>query len=344
MGNAFRRWLERDAPIVLDAAMGTELSRRGANTAPPLWSARALVEAPELVERVHRENVAAGADVLTIASFRLHARNLRDGSCSLSQRELIAKAVTLARNAASEGSSKVHGKAPRTTPQQERRARRPSDAATHPSQRISSSVLVAGSLAPLEDCYQPARVPKQESILSSEHSEMAAALAAAGVDLILVETMNSIREFVAATAAAVSTGLPVLASMVTDGQGRLLSGEPIEDAANALLSLSPPPDALGINCVPARKLGADLGRLAAASPGVSLVAYGNTGRALDESRGLFTEPIDPYEYASLARGWLASGARIVGGCCGTNSAHVRALRSVLGEREDTSPRPDQHRG
>jgi homocysteine S-methyltransferase len=302
----FRRRLGRGAPMVLDAAMGTELSRRGADTAPPLWSARALVEAPELVEAIHRENVAAGADILTIASFRLHRRNLRESSCSLSQGELVAKAVHIARRAASEISSP-------------------------PSKKIFSSVWIAGSLAPLEDCYQPARVPKQESILSSEHSEMAATLAAAGVDLILVETMNSIRELVASTAAAVSTGLPVLASMVTDGQGRLLSGESIGDAASALLSLSPPPDALGVNCVPARKLGGDLVRLAAASPGTPLFAYGNTGRALDESRGLFTEPIDPYEYASLARGWLGAGARIVGGCCGTNAAHVNALRSLLDE-------------
>ena len=144
--------------------------------------------------------------------------------------------------------------------------------------------------------------------------------------------MNSIRELVAATGAAVSTGLPVLASMVTDGEGRLLSGETIEDAADALLSLSPLPDALGINCVPARKLGADLVRLSSASSGIPLLAYGNTGRTLDESRGIFTEPIDPYEYAALARGWLAAGARIVGGCCGTNAAHVRALRSLLDER------------
>jgi homocysteine S-methyltransferase len=305
MVNAFRHRLGHGAPIVLDAAMGTELSRRGANTAPTLWSARALAEAPELVESIHRENLAAGADILTIASFRLHGRNIRESSCSLSQGELIARAVTSARRAVSEFSSKVNGEVKK------------------------SAIAIGGSLAPLEDCYRPDRVPKQESVLSSEHSEMAAALAAAGVDIILVETMNSIRELVAATAAAVSTGLPVLASMVTDGEGRLLSGESIGDAASALLSLSPPPDALGVNCVPARKLGEDLGRLAAASTGVPLVAYGNTGRALDEQRGLFTEPIDPYEYAALARGWLAAGARIVGGCCGTNAAHVRALRSLF---------------
>ena len=298
MDSTFRQRLEAGTPIVLDAAMGTELSRRGADTAPPLWSAGALVEAPELVEAIHRENVAAGAEILTIASFRLHGRNLRESSCSLSQGELVARAVNAARRAAVEE---------------------------------IGSIAIAGSLAPLEDCYRPDLVPKQENILFSEHHELASALARAGVDLILVETMNSIRELVAATAAAASTGLPVLASMVTDGEGCLLSGESIPDAANALLSLSPRPDALGINCVPARRIGGDLARLRAAAPGMPLVVYANTGRALDEAKGLFTEPIDPYEYGSLARGWLAEEARIIGGCCGTNAAHVRALRSLLDE-------------
>ncbi|HMA28651.1 MAG TPA: homocysteine S-methyltransferase family protein [Thermoanaerobaculia bacterium] len=334
MANVFRQRLGRGAPILLDAAMGTELSRRGANTAPPLWSARALAEAPELVEAIHRENAAAGAEILTIASFRLHERNLRDGSCSLSQRELLARAVDVARRAASGISSKVNSEAP-----QERRAVRQSDGATHLSKKVLDNVWIAGSLAPLEDCYRPDLVPPEAEI-SSEHSEMAAALDAASVDLILVETMNSIRELVAAARAAVSTGLPVVASMVTDGEGRLLSGEPVGDAARALLSLSPAPDALGINCVPARRIGGDLARLHAAAPGIPLAAYANAGRALDEARGLFTDPIDPYEYAALARTWLDTGARIVGGCCGTNATHVNALRTLLDEGDDATAQPD----
>ena len=341
MLNDFRQRLGRGTPMVLDAAMGTELSRRGANTAPPLWSARALAEAPELVEAIHRENVAAGAEILTIASFRLHRRNLRESSCSLSQGELVAKAVDIARRAASEISSKVNVEAAhRDAPQQGRPAVRPSDTAIPPSKKILSSVWIAGSLAPLEDCYRPDLVPSEAEIFS-EHREMAAALAGAGVDLILIETMNSIRELVASTSAAVSTGLPVLASMVADGQGRLLSGEAIGDAASALLSLSPPPDALGINCVPARRIGGDLAQLRDAAPEIPLVLYANAGRALDEAKGLFTEPIDPYEYASLARGWIGVGARIIGGCCGTNAAHLRALRSLLDEQESAKPRPDR---
>lgn len=282
---SFRERLRSGPPLVLDAALGTELLLRGAKLPPPLWSAQALLDCPDLVAAIHRENAEAGADVLTIASFRLHARNLRNSSCSLSQGELISWAVALARRAASE---------------------------------FSSDIAVAGSLAPLEDCYHPERVPS-EARISSEHSEMASALARAGVDLILVETMNTVREALAAARGAAATELPFVVSCATDGNGRLLSGEPVEDFARALLALPRPPDALGINCVAASALGPDLARLAAAAPRAPLAAYGNT----------FSEAVPPQAYAALAGGWTALGARLVGGCCGTTAAHTRALRSLL---------------
>ncbi|HEY3350220.1 MAG TPA: homocysteine S-methyltransferase family protein [Thermoanaerobaculia bacterium] len=281
----FRARLRCGPPLVLDAAMGTDLLARGARLPAPLWSAQALLDAPELVEAIHRENAEAGADVLTIASFRLHRRNLRGSSCSLSQAELIATAVNLARRAA-RGEEK--------------------------------SLWIAGSLAPLEDCYRPDRVPSEAEI-SSEHAEMAAALAAAGVDLILVETMNTVREAAAAARGAAATGLPAVVSCVTDGNGRLLSGEPVEDFARALLSLPSPPDALGVNCVPARSLAADLARLAAAAPGVPLAAYGNT----------FGDPVPPENDAALAAEWVRLGARLAGGCCGTTAAHTAAVARAL---------------
>jgi homocysteine S-methyltransferase len=278
----------------LNAATGTELQRRGADTRLPLWSARALVDAPDLVREIHREEIAAGAEVLTANTFRTHRRTLAKGGLAERSRELTALAVRLALHAA--------------------------DAA-------GRDVFVAGSLSPLEDCYRPDLVP-EDSALEREHREQAESLAAAGVDLLLLETHNTVRELVAAARAAKATGLPFVASMVTDGNGRLLSGETIEDAVRALEPVAVSPDAIGINCVPAGKLGADLGRLAAAAPGVPLAAYGNLGLPADESGWAFTEDLSPEKYAELARGWLARGVRLVGGCCGTRAAHTAALRYV----------------
>ncbi|HYN43786.1 MAG TPA: homocysteine S-methyltransferase family protein [Thermoanaerobaculia bacterium] len=285
--------------MLLDAALGTELSRRGAPASPPLWSARAVLERPELVLAVHRENVAAEADILTAGTFRTQPKLLGGAA-----RDATRRAVALAREASS----------------------------------ARPGVLVAGAVAPVEDCWRPNLVPA-EAELARLHALHAEALAEAGVDLLLLETFGTVREWLAAARAATATGLPVVACVTTREDGTLLSGEPLGDAARALLDLPLPPVALGVNCIPARRLGTSLALLAAAAPGVPLAAYGNTGLALDEVQGDFTEPIAPLDYAELALPWIALGARIVGGCCGTRAEHVAALAARLGAA-DHAPRPD----
>ncbi|HRY45316.1 MAG TPA: homocysteine S-methyltransferase family protein [Thermoanaerobaculia bacterium] len=276
--------------LLLDAALGTELARRGAPSAPPLWSARAVLERPDLVLAVHRENVAAGAHVLTAGTFRTQPALLEAAA-----REATRRAVALAREAASE---------------------RP-------------GVLVAGSLAPVADCWRPDLVPP-DAELARLHALHAGALAEAGADLLLLETFGTAREWLEAARAAAATGLAVVACATTREDGALLSGEPLGEAARALLALPAPPAALGVNCVPARRLAASLDLLAAAAPGVPLAAYGNTGLPIDEATGAFAEPISPEEYAAVAERWLSLGARLVGGCCGTGAGHVAALASRPG--------------
>ncbi|MBK9090157.1 MAG: homocysteine S-methyltransferase family protein [Holophagales bacterium] len=299
MNTASLRALLSERPFLLDAALGTELSRRGAPASPPLWSARAVLERPDLVLAVHRENAAAGADILTADTFRTQPKLLGGAA-----REATRRAVALAREAAS----------------------------------ARPGLLVAGSVAPVEDCWRPDLVPA-DAELALLHALHAEALAEAGVDLLLLETFGTAREWLAAARAATATGLAVVACATTREDGALLSGEPLGDAARPLLDLPSPPVVLGVNCVPARRLGASLALLASAVPGLPLAAYGNTGLALDEARGEFTEPIAPLDYAGLALSWLALGARVVGGCCGTRAQHVAALVASLVPR-NLAPRPD----
>jgi S-methylmethionine-dependent homocysteine/selenocysteine methylase len=284
-------------PLVLDAALGTELTRRGSPSAPPLWSARAVLERPDLVLALHRENVGAGADVLTAATFRTQPALL-----GAAAREATRCAVGLAREAAAE---------------------RP-------------GVLVAGSIAPVADCWRPDLVPA-DAALARLHALHAGALAAAGADLLLLETFGTAREWLAAARAAAATGLPVVACATTGAGGALLSGEPLGEAARSLLALPSPPVALGVNCVPARRLAASLALLATAAPFVPLAAYGNTGLPLDEGAGLFAEPISPEEYAAVAERWTSLGARLVGGCCGTGAGHVAALAGRLRATDVAGP-------
>jgi S-methylmethionine-dependent homocysteine/selenocysteine methylase len=298
-GEGFRAALaaahqRRGPPLVLDGALGTELERRGVATALPLWSARALLEHPEVVAAIHRDYVEAGADLLTADTFRTQRRTLAREALGARTRELTERAVALAR-----------------------------EAAARPGRRV----FVLGSAAPLEDCYRPDLVP-DEAALAREHAEHAGLLAAAGVDAILVETMNTVREARAALRAAGATGLPALASFVCGPAARLLSGEPL--AAGLEAAAAEGAAALGVNCLPPSAVAPCLPALA--DSGLPFVVYANLGEP-DPVRGFAPrEDCPPEAFAALARHWREAGASIVGGCCGTRPEHVRALARDLAGR------------
>src|SRR5207249_755731 len=111
---------------------------------------------------------------------------------------------------------------------------------------IEPAAYVAGSIAPVEECYLPELVP-ENAVLQDEHAALATALSHAGVDLIIIETMNCVREARIASAAAARTGLPFMTSVALRRKdGRLYSGEDIREAAEAVLPLDPL--AVLVNC------------------------------------------------------------------------------------------------
>lgn len=281
--------LRSGPPVLLDGATGTELARRGFDVSVPGWSAAALVQAPRLVHGIHADYVAAGAEILTANTFRTHARNVSRAGFRRSAAELTTLAVELARAAAAAG------------------------------------VLVAGSQAPLEDCYSPQRTPGEVE-LRDEHRAHARNLAEAGADLILIETMNTIREAAAAAQAARDTSLPFLVSFVctNDPQARLLSGEPLADAVRAVVPHGPA--AVLVNCVAAPAVAAILKTLRSAAADIPCGAYANTASRESAGRWIETPAADPAAYADHAAGWIAVGAALIGGCCGTTPEHTAQLR------------------
>ncbi|MFP8874940.1 MAG: homocysteine S-methyltransferase family protein, partial [Myxococcota bacterium] len=249
-------------PLLLDGAMGTELERRGVATELPLWSTQVLLEEPQRVAEIHREYAAAGAEILTANTFRTQRRTLRRAKRTETAEELTRRAVGLAQKVASESA-------------------RP--------------ILVAGSAPPLEDCYRPDLVPDNAS-LAREHSEHLRYLLEAGVDLVLIETMNSIREADAAARAAAESGVPFFASFVCEGNTRLLSGEPLRDAAN--LALGHGALCVLVNCVPTSGVSKCLAVLESAVAGSAdrasetpyFGAYPNLGAPAGEQ---WSEPCSP---------------------------------------------------
>jgi S-methylmethionine-dependent homocysteine/selenocysteine methylase len=301
--SAIRERLRYGAPLVLDAAMGSDLDRRGLPTTLPLWSAVGLLERPDLVRQIHRENLLAGADIITTDTFRTTARTFRKAGLDPGRAaELDALAVRLAVEARTE-------------------AGRP-------------EALIAGSIAPLEDCYLPTFETPPEVALA-EHRAQADNLASAGVDLIIVETMPTAVEAEIALRAAIETGRPAtvgfVCTMPDRGEPvRLLSGETLNDAVARVIPLGPA--AIFVNCAAPPVITAALRELHELTA-LSIGAYANVGH-VDDERGWSPDGgITGERYAEHAAEWIALGARVVGGCCGTHPEHTAALRRMT----DTLP-------
>jgi S-methylmethionine-dependent homocysteine/selenocysteine methylase len=171
--------------------------------------------------------------------------------------------------------------------------------------------LVLGSAPPLEDCYAPQLVPDDAS-LAREHEEHARNLVAAGVDAILVETMNCAREAEAALRAAREAGAPALVSFVCAEDARLPSGEPAAEAIARVLPLGPL--AVGVNCAPWATLAPWLQLLRSAN--APFLAYANLGAPLEGDARTHEQSPN----AESAGPWFEAG-----GCCGTRPEHIAAL-------------------
>lgn len=181
---------------------------------------------------------------------------------------------------------------------------------------------VAGSLAPLEDCYRPDLSPSDPR---PEHHELALLLADAGVDLLLCETFPDVGECLLAVEEAVATGLPTWAAFTAGPGADLLT--PDEVARGAVEAVGRGASAVLINCTPARATEPFVRALSGA--GVPFGAYANSGPTAD---GIGWGPAaeGPARYADLAASWIALGATIVGSCCGTGPAHVAELSRRFG--------------
>jgi homocysteine S-methyltransferase len=303
--NRFLQRLADPRPILLDGATGTELEHRGVDTNTPIWSAMALLDSPHLVEQVHRDYLEAGAEVIMTNTFRTHRRNLDSVGMAERAAELTTLAVAIAQKAVRDH-AKSNG--------------------TLQLGLADGQGFVAGCMSPLQDSYSTAEAFPRETYLA-EHREMAKNLAAAGVDLLLIETISNIREAEAAAQAASETKLPFGVSFICKADGRLFSGESIADAVQAVEPQKP--SFIGINCSAAPTLNKALSQLHAATS-LPISIYANPSHTEDYQHWGETEAADPQVYAALAHDWLRQGAHLVGGCCGTTPEHIAAIHAELG--------------
>ncbi len=289
--------------VLMDGGTSLELLARSANKAPRLWSAEYLLSEPELVRAVHGDYIAAGATVVTTNTY----------SASFTRMAMVMEQARV--------------------PELQRIACELAMSARDRAGQRGAGVAIAGCLPPLNGTYRPDRV--RDFASNRDEYERLAELQAPHVDLFLCETMSTAEEARAAVAAVAPFGKPVwVAWSLGDDGPALRSGESVATARAALEGL--PVAAVLANCCPPESISRAMPELVAS--GLPAGGYANgfvripgtflPGRTREQ---LATRTdLGPEAYAGFAMGWIAVGARIVGGCCEVGPGHVARLRDEIG--------------
>ena len=294
----WRDKLERDEVVVIDGGTGTELERRGVPMSGANWSGLAVHTHPDVVREVHEAYIEAGAEVIitnTFATtrFLLEAAGIGDEFEAVNRR-----AVRLALEARD-----ASGK----------------------------DVAIAGSISNIPPDMEPANYPPPEAEAAAL-LELAELLADCGVDLIALEMLQDTRHAARAMEAALATDLPVWLGVScrrrADGEGLVSFDLPNVDFARPLDALIPMgPSVVNVMHSEIASVPEAIGMVRERWQG-PLGVYPEIGE-FDPPHWRKDVDVPPDQYAAHARDWVRLGARIVGGCCGTNPAHIAALHGAF---------------
>lgn len=293
-------------PLVLDGGLSNQLTAQGCDLSGALWSARLLADAPEQIEAAHAAYVRAGAQVLITSSYQATYEGFaRRGIGAAGTTKLLRRSVDLARTAATGGR-------------------------TDPGGALADvGVLVAASVGPYgamlaDGSEYRGRYGLTIRELERFHRPRIEALAAAGPDLLALETVPDMDEAEALLRAVRGVGVPAWLSYTVRGD-RTRAGQPLEDAF-ALAADAAEVVAVGVNCCTPR----DADRavpLAAEVTGKPVVVYPNSGEEWDAGARAWRGGVvfDPNRVCD----WLAAGARLVGGCCRVGPEEIARLTEVM---------------
>jgi len=293
---------------LLDGAMGTELRNKGCvvpSHLDSIWSAQVLMDNPAVVTQVHQEYIEAGADIIIANNYAVTQDLLERVGLRHQLKDLTQLSIDLAKQA---------------------------------RQATKSNIKIAGSLPPLNTSYRADLVDTSPSIIK-KYQEILEVLASE-VDLIIIETMASSREALGALEACRGIDKEVWLSYTLHGnrQNILPSGEPLQAALEAVDSYNF--QAQLLNCCATNQLTGGL-QLIAQKNNRPFGGYANPEqvhtysdlKGVDEQpedlRKANTTSIGIPKYLEEVNKWLHLGATIIGGCCRTRPAHIRAIKNNI---------------
>ena len=297
-------------PVLMDGGLGTELESSGCDVTGILWSGQLLLDAPEVVEAAHRRFFAAGAQVAISNSYQLSFDGLAAVGIDRSAAEkMLRRSVAVASAARA--------------------------AAIDPDQTwVAASVGPYG--ATLADGSEfRGTYGKTIDELQQWHRPRLAVLAESGADVLAIETIPCLAEVEALLREIDGSGVPSWLSLTCASATTTRAGEPVAEAF-AMAADVAEIVAVGVNCLPPADA-RELVTTAARSSGKPVVVYPNSGEEWDAVHKSWYG--DGSLLAGEVSGWLADGARLVGGCCRVRPIEIEKLAAELRTYEAATPIP-----
>jgi len=309
--------LKQQGVVILDGALATELECRGANLDDPLWSAKLLIEQPDLIRQVHYDYFVAGANVATTASYQATFPGFAQRGIDHAQAaDLMRLSVQLAIDARAEFLQNSQSPVSNLPP---------------------AHLLVAASVGPYGAYLHDGSEYRGDYGLSVEelidfHRPRMAVLAASGADLLACETIPSLLE--AQALVELLAEFPAMTAWLSFSCRDALHvshGEPFANCV-ALANASPQIVAVGVNCTAPRFVEPLLHSVAGITD-KPLLAYPNSGERWDGVHHCWLADGGTTDFAEPAQRWYAAGARLLGGCCRTSPADIGRMAQALRERK-----------
>lgn len=284
-------------PLILDGAMGSILQQHGIPRDKCLWMSLANITHPDTVIEMHKHYINAGADIITTNTFRTNPSANKEYSSRENKyynelQNFVEKSVDLVKKA-------IQG----------------------------TSVLIAGSNAPAEDCYQvESKLTKEEYYRN--HEAHIKELFHNHCHFILNETQSHYNEIEIVSSICMKEKIPFVVSIFFDDNFRLLSGETVDKAIQNILQYEPL--AIGFNCIrPETFLKFIITQQLDFNWGVYMNC-GN-GKLSDE---IINPGISPADYKEIVKRVLVYNPSFIGGCCGTTPEHIKKIKEIFDERID----------
>lgn len=286
--NPFETTRIQKRPLIIDGAMGSLLQQNGYNIAESTWMTMVNETYPDVVIKIHKNYIKSGADIITTNTFRTNPAALEREGITDFERYVI-NAVNISKQAIE-----------------------------------NKSVLIAGSNAPAEDCYQRERTISLIKLKVNHHKHIDS-LVNRGVHFILNETFSHFDEIEIVCRYCSDNKIPYVISLYFTEELLLLSGEPLSEGLSIIREHNPM--AIGFNCIAPEHFDRAMEQM---DINFNWGFYLNCG--FDEHKPEKMHcTVTPDDYSEIVKKYLKINPSFIGACCGSSTEHIKAIKKVIDE-------------